>query len=152
MAQGIQWELTTMATLNTCYVVVQCFEKARLMDFIIHLDGFNEEIAKEFVQNYRSDEEIAIIRGLQVSFSPNTIVIATRLPHIGEKWFKIKPSHCKKLFEQGNESYKGTKQGFQRIDLPAPWHEVIVHVITYFTYEGRTTYPFSQHFRILAHL
>jgi len=77
ITQYTRWEPITMATFNMSSVAVQAFEKEGWMDFVKCLDGYNEDIVKDFVQNCRVDEEVAIIKGLKVSFSPYIITVAT---------------------------------------------------------------------------
>lgn len=65
--------------LNTSPIIVQVFEEASWMEFIRCLEGFDEEIVKEFNLSCKEESEISIIRGLDISFSLDTISVATRL-------------------------------------------------------------------------
>ena len=43
-----------------------------------------------------------------------------------------------------------TKQGCKRLSLPPPYPELVMHIIRYFTCEGRFSHLHAHHFKLLS--
>ena len=61
-------------------------QKASWIPFLHKLYGYNMEVRRQFAESF--DGQKAQIKNLTLSISEDFIAQVTRLPQIGEKWFK----------------------------------------------------------------
>jgi hypothetical protein len=60
------------------------------MDYVLRLQGYDEDIALEFFLNYRA--EYSIVLGTHVGVTEETMVEVTGLPQIREWWYNKRTS------------------------------------------------------------
>ena len=88
----------------------------------------DDAIAMEFSLTY--DNAVIEVRGLKFQADELTITRVSRLPQIGERWFK-RHVPIKLLIDivlEPSELVQGTEKGTRRNSLPIPWREVVLRI------------------------
>lgn len=150
-------EPTNSTRLHEHPQAVAIFTRANWMTFFEKFQGFDEEIAKEFVLSlvpHSRTHATITFRGLSMEITPEFISRVTTLP-LGLPWSKDeKPigQAAKKNFFQKNEHHVEDKNGIRRTSIPYPWDEVSYPILKYISCEGRYSIAYGYHFRILHEL
>lgn len=111
----------------------------------------------EFSHNFCNQK--AIVQGLDITVTMETIADVSGLPLEGEQYFpktykqstKLQPTQ-NKFLQRGKSMEMVVGQGTKLQSLPGHWREVVRYIIHYITCEGRFQYVFAQHFKLMLHL
>ena len=137
--------------------MVEIFTQAQWMSFCDKLQGYDEEVAEEFLRGLRPKSKVLAtvkFRGLSLKVTPQSISRITELP-MGLPWDKEErkqSQQAKKEFFPPNEEFSEDKNGVCRISLTPPWNEVSLQIMRYITCEGRHSIVYAYHFRLLTEL
>ena len=153
----IRREPTDSNTLRRNPAVVELFTRAQWMPFSDKLQGYDDEVAEEFLQALKPKSlTLATVsfRGLSLQLTPEHISRITELP-MGLPWDKEErkqSQQAKKEFFPLEESFTEDKNGVKRTSLLPPWNEVSLQIMKYITCEGRYSIVYAYHFRLLNEL
>ena len=65
----------------------ESFQCMGCLRFCENLEGYHKQVANEFVLNF--DGRKIKVGPLDLEVSDNSIAVATKIPRLGEKWFKL---------------------------------------------------------------
>jgi hypothetical protein len=110
------------------------------------------EVTKQFAESF--DGQKAQIGNLTLSITKDFISQVTRLPQIGEKWFKKQymDESARTLYINKSRKAHNWVHGVARSWIKSPWDELAYLIQKYVTCEGRFSLVFLYHIRILQHL
>jgi hypothetical protein len=116
------------------------------------MKGFNEDEVLEFSQNLT--EGYSMVNGVRIPVSEESIVVVTRFPTIGDRWFNRKTHllYAQKGFLIDNEQVQTKGRGVDVNSLPDPWGKVTEFVKRYITCEGRYQVVYFFDLILLLHL
>ena len=127
------------------------------MPFCDKLQGYDEEVAEEFLQALRPKSKVLAtvnFKGLSLKITPQSISRITELP-MGLPWDKEErklSQQAKKEFFPPEEEFTEDKNGVRRTSLLPPWNEVSLYIMKYITRDGRYSIVYAYHFRLLNEL
>lgn len=153
----IRREPTDSTALRRNQAVVEIFTQAQWMPFCDKLQGYDEEVAEEFLRGLRSKSKVLAtvnFRGLSLQITPQYISRITELP-MGLPWDKEErklSQQVKKEFFPPGEEFSEDKNGVRRNSLIPPWNEVSLQILRYITCEGHHSIVYGYHFRLLTEL
>ena len=153
----IRREPTDSTKLRENPEVVELFMRAQWISFCDKLQGYDDEVAEEFLQALRpKSKTLATVnfRGLSLRLTPQFISRVTELP-MGLPWDKEERKlgqQAKKEFFPPEEEFSEDKNGVRRTSLLPPWSEVSLQIMKYITCEGRFSIVYGYHFRLLMEL
>ena len=153
----IRREPTDSSKLRENQEVVELFTWAQWISFCDKLQGYDEEVAEEFLQALRpKSKTLATVnfRGLSLKLTPQYISRIIELP-MGLPWDKEErklSQQAKKEFFPPEEEFSEDKNGVRRTSLLPPWNEVSLQIMKYITCEGRFSIVYAYHFRLLTEL
>ena len=153
----IRREPTDSTKLRENQEVVELFTRAQWISFCDKLQGYDDEVAEEFLQALRpKSKTLATVnfRGLSLKLTPQYISRITELP-MGLPWDKEErklSQQAKKEFFPPEEEFSEDKNGVRRTSLLPPWNEVSLQIMKYITCEGRFSIVYAYHFRLLTEL
>ena len=80
------------------------------------------------------------------------VVEVTRSPEMGEHYPNVHDARLARahFFIPTDPPLDITKQGCKRMSLLPPYNELAIHIIRYFTCEGRFSYLHAHHFKFLG--
>ena len=122
--------------------VVDIFTQAQWMPFCEKLQGYDEDVAEEFLRGLKPKSDVLAtvkFRGLSLKVTPTSISRITELP-MGLPWNKDERKQnqqAKKEFFPPNEEFSEDKNGVRRVSLTPPWNEVSLQIMRYITCMGR---------------
>ena len=137
--------------------MVELFTRAQWMPFCDKLQGYDDEVAEEFLQALKpKSQTLATVSfiGLSLKLTPEYISRITELP-MGLSWDKEERKlsrQAKKEFFPPEEEFSEDKNGVRRTSLSPPWNEVSLQIMKYITCEGRYSIVYGYHFRLLTEL
>lgn len=153
----IRREPTDSEKLRENPEVVELFTRARWMSFCDKLQGYDDEVAEEFLRALKPRSKMLAIvnfRGLNLRLTPRFISRVTELP-MGVRWDKeerkLGQKAKKELFPPG-EQFSEDKNRIRRTSLLPLWSEVSLQIMKYITCEGRFSIVYGYHFRLLTEL
>ena len=84
----VREELTTLTELQACPLAVSCFQFQSCYEFCEKVANvqFHHELARLFVLHLHSAQ--VTLAGVTFTLTPDSISLATGMPHIGEPWNK----------------------------------------------------------------
>jgi len=153
----IRREPTDSSKLRENREVVELFTRVQWIAFCDKLQGYDDEVAEEFLQALRpKSKTVATVnfRGLSLTLTPQYISQITELP-MGLPWDKDErklSQQAKKEFFPPGEEFSEDKNGVRRTSLLPPWNEVSLQIMKYITCEGRFSITYGYHFRLLTEL
>lgn len=131
---------------------VSYFQEVGCLDFCEKLQRVKShpELTRIFILNLHNHQVHLV--GVNFELSTHTISMATRIPCMGEKWFKhvnLDLRHYHPFFKPRYQAHCKTIFPFAHLlERYAPLMKVI---IKYFTCEGRFSRLYSYHIRLLMH-
>ena len=137
--------------------MVELFSRAQWMSFCDKLQGYDDEVAEEFLRTPQpKSKTLAVVnfRGLTIKLTPQSISRVTELP-MGVPWDKEERKlgqKAKKEFFLPEEQFSEDKNGVRRVSLQPFWSEVSLQIMKYITCEGRFRIVYGCHFRLLVEL
>lgn len=146
-------EPTSLRELQAYPLAVSCFRHQACFEFceMVERVQFHHELARLFVTHLHNNE--VTLTGVTFRISSTIISEATRIPNVGEKWYKSQD-----LDESYYESYIKAKYRNQVKRLfPFKFFEnryvpLMKIIIKCFTCEARFSRLYAYHIRILMHL
>jgi len=143
---------TNLRELQASPLVVSCFRHLGCCEFceLVERVQFHHELARLFVAHLQNNE-VTLAR-VTFTVSPSIFSDATRIPNVGEKWYKaqdldehyyepyIKPQHRSQV-----------KRLFPFKFLENRYVPLMRIIIKYFTCEGRFSRLYNYHIRLLMH-
>lgn len=120
--------------------------------YCLKLIAFDEEAANEFSRTF--DEGEALVWGLKVIATEERIVEVIGLPPQGTHYPNEHDARAARVqFSQPDDPpMEITRQGCKRMSIPLPYRELAMHIIRYFTCEGRFSNLHAHHFKLLSHI
>lgn len=145
-------DLTNLRELQASPLTVSCFRHLECYEFceLVERVQFQHELARLFVAHLHNNEVTLV--GVTFTVLPSIILEATKIPNVGEKWYKaqnldenyyehyIKPQHKSQV-----------KRLFPFKFLENMYVPLMKVIIKYFTCEGRFSRLYTYHIRILMH-
>jgi len=153
----IRREPTDSSKLRENHEVVELFTRVHWIAFCDKLQGYDDEVAEEFLQALRvksKTEATVNFRGLSLTLTPRYISQITELP-MGLPWEKDErklSQQAKKEFFPPGEEFSEDKNGVRRTSLLPPWDEVSLQILRYITCEGRFSIIYGYQFQLLTEL
>ena len=134
--------LASPMTIN-CFKHVGCFDFCEMVQRVQH----HRALTRVFISNLK-DNQITIV-GVTFTISTDTIVVATRITNVGEKWFKAKVIDTQHYEPFLKTRYKNDKKKVfpfsHLLDIFSPMMKIIMK---YFTCEGRFSRLYAYHIRL----
>jgi hypothetical protein len=119
--------------------------------FCEKIQGYNQQLTKEFSLNYNGVQTTIV--GVIFPVSEESIVVATKIPILGERWFKGMPLDSAFYIDFLKPKYKNQKIGatIPREYVLDPYEKLLRVIQRYFTCEGRFDRVYQYHVRLLMH-
>jgi len=153
----IRREPTDLKKLRETPAVVELFSRAQWMSFCDKLQGYDDEVAEEFLRTLQPKSKTLVVvnfMGLTIKLTPQFISRVTNLP-MGVPWDKEERKlgqKAKKEFFLPEEQFSEDKNGVRRASLQPFWSEVSLQIMKYITCEGHFSIVYGYHFWLLAEL
>jgi hypothetical protein len=127
------------------------FEQVGCIRFCEKIQGYNQQLTKEFSLNYNGVQKTVV--GVIFPVSEGTIVVATEIPILGERWFKGMPLDSMFYIDFLKPKYRNQKIGatIPREYVLEPYEKLLRVIQRYFTCEGRFDRVYQYHVRLLMH-
>jgi hypothetical protein len=147
----LRYEPQSLTLVNSDPAFRVSFEQAGCIRFCEKIQGYNLQLTKEFSLNYNGVQTTIV----EVIFpvSEETIVVATKIPIQGEKWFKGMPLDPVFYTDFLKPKYRKQKIGatIPREYVLEPYEKLLRVIQRYFTCEGRFDRVYQYHVRLLMH-
>jgi hypothetical protein len=146
-----RFEPQGMDLINSDPMYRTSFQQVGCLTFCERLQGYNTEVAKQFSLNF--DGNKTNIGPLEFLVSEKTIVAATEMPALGDKWFKgmsLDLTFCNDYFKPLHQDEDLTV-GVPRKHLLEPFDKILRVIQRYFTYEGQFNKVYKYHIRLSMH-
>lgn len=132
--------------------VVRSFNACGWLWYCLNLMAFDDEVASEFSRTFMEGE--ALVWGLKIIAIEERIVEVTTLPLQGEHYPNEHDARVVRVqFSQPNDPpIEITKHRYKRMSIPSSYKELEMHIIRYFTCEGRFSNLHAHHFKMLSHI
>ena len=130
--------------------VVRRFNAFEWLGYFLSLTAYDEEVATKFTRTFFEVE--ASVWGLTIVAIEECITKVTGLPMVGEHYPSTHDTRSMRTqFTRPNDpELDVTKKRCKRLSFPPPYHELMMHIIRYFTCEGRFLYLHAHHFKLLS--
>jgi hypothetical protein len=119
--------------------------------FLSNLQCHDDDISMQFSLGF--DGKTTRMGSLSFEVSEESIVAATKLPRMGDRWFKnhqLSRSSYNRVFKSGFESISRAK-GYSREWIKVELINPLIVIMRMITCEGRYSTIKACHFRLLAH-
>jgi hypothetical protein len=119
--------------------------------FLSILQGHDDDISMQFVVGF--DGRISHVGSLNFAVTKESIVAATKLPRMGDRWFKNHQLSCSiynRVFKPEFESISAAK-GYSKEWINPELVNPLIVITKLITCEGRYFTFKACHFRLLAH-
>jgi hypothetical protein len=119
--------------------------------FLSILQGYDDGLSMQFAVGF--DGRIAHVGSVNFAIIEESIVAATKLPRIGDRWFKNHQFPCSsynKVFKPEFERISGAK-GYAKEWIKPELVNPLIVITRLITCEGRYSTFKACHFRLLAH-
>lgn len=130
---------------------MQSFSSMECLQFCQKLQGFHAQITKDFTLNFIGiDTKVGI---LSLNVSQDTISHATKIPRLGETWFKVNKfqlHNCDEFLKEEHQWIDMTVV-ITRTFLKENYSKLFMVIQKYFTYEGRFHMVYQYHFSLFLH-
>ena len=130
--------------------VVRRFNACGWLGYCLSLIAYDEEAAIEFTRTFNKGE--ASIWGLTIVATEEHITKVIGLPTVGEHYPRSHDTRSvgAQFTRPHDPQLDVTKQGCKRLSLPPPYPKLLMHIIRYFTCEGRFSHLHAHHFKLLS--
>jgi hypothetical protein len=149
-----RYEPSSYADLFSIPEFAQCrevFLRAGWGPFLSSLQGHDDGLSMQFAVGF--DGKIAHVGSLNFAVTEESIVAATKLPRMGDRWFKnhqLPRSSYNRVFKPEFESISGEK-GYAKEWIKPELVNPLIVITRLITCEGRYSTFKACHFRLLAH-
>jgi hypothetical protein len=149
-----RYEPSSYADLFAIPEFAQCrevFLHAGWGPFLSSLQGHDDGLSMQFAVGF--DGRIAHVGSLNFAVTEESIVAATKLPRMGDRWFKNHQLSCSsynRVFKPEFESISGVK-GYAKEWIKPELVNPLIVITRLITCEGRYSTFKACHFRLLAH-
>jgi hypothetical protein len=149
-----RYEPSSYADLFSIPEFAQCrevFLRAGWGPFLSSLQGHDDGLSMQFAVGF--DGKIAHVGSLNFAVTEESIVAATKLPRMGDRWFKnhqLSRSSYNRVFKPEFESISGAK-GYAKEWIKPELVNPLIVITRLITCEGRYSTFKACHFRLLAH-
>lgn len=148
----IREEPTSLAELQACHLAITCFQHQSCYQFceMVSRVQYHHELARLFVLHLHNGQVTLV--GVTFTLTPESISLATGIPNVEEQWNKrqkidkehydpyIKPVYLRQL-----------NRFFPFWYLKDSYAPLMKLIIKYFSCEGRFSFLYSYHIRLLMH-
>jgi hypothetical protein len=149
-----RYEPSSYADLFSIPEFAQCrevFLRAGWGPFLSHLQGHDDGISMQFSLSF--DGKTMRVGSLTFGVSEESIVAATKLPRVGDRWFKNHQLLCSsynRVFKPEFQNISGAK-GYSKEWIKEELINPLIVITRLITCEGRYSTFKACHFRLLAH-
>ena len=143
---------TSVRELQACSLAVSFFRHQACFEFceLVERIQFHHELARLFVAHLHNNE-VTLAR-VTFTISPAVISEATRIPNVGEKWYKVQDldeDYCELYIKSHYRNQ--VKRFFPFKFLENRYVPLMRIIIKYFTCEGKFSRLYAYHIRLLMH-
>jgi len=130
----------------------ELFRKAEWLKFCVSLKGYHPQVVNAFTSTFNGYE--AVVSGLTIRVSEESLSCAFALPLDGEHWFKNQKVDEDSLlqFLKPECQNPNWNKGVPAKHLQEKWGSAMIAIKQYITCEGRYKCLYKFHFRFLLHL
>jgi hypothetical protein len=149
-----RYEPSSYANLFSVLEFTQCrevFLHANWGPFLSSLQGHDDSISIQFAVGF--DGKIAHVGSLNFAVTEESIAVATKLPRMGDRWFKnyqLPRSSYNRVFKPEFKSISGAK-GYAKEWIKPELVNPLIIITRLITCEGRYSTFKACHFRLMAH-
>jgi hypothetical protein len=147
----LRYEPQSLSLVNSDPAFRVSFEQAGCIRFCEKIQGYNQQLTKDFSLNYNGVQTIVV--GVIFPVSEESIAVATEIPILGERWFKGMPLDSVFYIDFLKPKYISQKIGatIPREYVLEPYEKLLRVIQRYFTCEGRFDRVYQYHVRLLMH-
>ena len=149
MASLNRFEISGSELIEADEKISLCFEKIGWGHFFKFFYGHHAEVTKLFAMNLKDD--VVQIRGFKFVINEDKIAEATKLPQVGERWFKgskVNKKKCLSLLLPLPNNTK-LKIGVPVKFLNPKWRAFYKILVRYVSCDGHLSHLHYYHLRLL---